>query len=62
MSDEESAEAVTYEASSQPRVILPPEVVDAIQRMIEAAFVRYDMAHGHLSAADGDAQLQALTT
>ena len=34
---------------------------EQVQRMIEAAFVRYDVIHGHLSPGDAEALLADLT-
>ena len=37
-----------------------PLTAETVQRMIDASFVRFDMAHGHLSAEDGEQQLRTL--
>jgi hypothetical protein len=34
--------------------------VESVERMIEAAFIKFEMRHGHLSAEDGAAKLAAL--
>lgn len=34
--------------------------IDLVQRMIDAAFIRYDQLHGHLSPDDGARMLDAL--
>ena len=34
---------------------------EQVQRMIDAAFVRYDVIHGHLSPGDAEALLADLT-
>lgn len=36
------------------------DLVELIQRIIDAAFVRYDVEHGHLNWADGEAKLAEL--
>jgi hypothetical protein len=34
--------------------------LESVEHLIEAAFIRFEMKHGHLSAEDGAARLAAL--
>lgn len=55
-----SAHASQAGAESDPVVDRMEEAGVFVQRMIDAAFIRHDMTHGHLSPEDGAAQLAAL--
>lgn len=50
------------EPDDDAKVETPPAAltVDAVQRLIDASLVRFEMTHGHLSAADGAKALKAL--
>ncbi len=50
---------VESEAAAEPEQ--KALTAEQVQRMIDAAFVRYDVIHGHMSPGDGDAKLAELT-